>query len=187
MLDRAGILALVCAARPTVAAISTIAISEPAAAAEELYRAIGRPGVAFATFYCSADYDLPALANELHQRFGDIPLMRLSLAELRSRVLVSEASPVLFAGTLRSTLDPTGVATDTEILTALAIANGLDVRGYFHWTLVDNFEWALGFEPRFGFFRYDVATQKRKLRRSGQIYARIIKKHTVPQQLRDRY
>lgn len=59
--------------------------------------------------------------------FGDIPLMRLSLAELRSRVLVSEASPVLFAGTLRSTLDPTGMATDTEILTALAIANGLDI------------------------------------------------------------
>lgn len=48
---------------------------EPAAAAEELYRAIGRPGIAFATFYCSAEYDLPALAKELHQRFGDIPLI----------------------------------------------------------------------------------------------------------------
>ena len=68
-----------------------------------------------------------------------------------------------------------------------AIANGLDVRGYFHWTLVDNFEWALGFAPRFGLFRYDVSTQKRKLRRSGQIYARIVKKNTVPQQLLDRY
>jgi beta-galactosidase len=68
-----------------------------------------------------------------------------------------------------------------------AIANGLDVRGYFHWSLVDNFEWALGLEPKFGLFRYDAATQKRKLRRSGQLYARIIKKNTVPQQLRDRY
>lgn len=68
-----------------------------------------------------------------------------------------------------------------------AIANGLDVRGYFHWSLVDNFEWALGFDPKFGLFRYDAATQKRKMRRSGQLYARIIKRNTVPAQLRARY
>ncbi|MCC6766493.1 MAG: glycoside hydrolase family 1 protein [Deltaproteobacteria bacterium] len=67
------------------------------------------------------------------------------------------------------------------------ITNGLDVRGYFHWSLVDNFEWALGLAPRFGLFGYDPVKQRRKLRRSGQIYARIIKKNTVPQQLRDRY
>jgi beta-glucosidase/6-phospho-beta-glucosidase/beta-galactosidase len=67
------------------------------------------------------------------------------------------------------------------------IGKGLDVRGYFHWSLVDNFEWALGLDPKFGFFRFDPTTQKRKLRRSGQVYARIIKKNTVPQQLRDRY
>jgi beta-glucosidase/6-phospho-beta-glucosidase/beta-galactosidase len=67
------------------------------------------------------------------------------------------------------------------------IGNGLDVRGYFHWSLVDNFEWALGLAPKFGLFRYDPVKQKRKLRRSGQVYARIIKKNTVPQQLLDRY
>jgi len=67
------------------------------------------------------------------------------------------------------------------------IAAGLDIRGYFHWSLVDNFEWALGLAPKFGLFKYDPVKQKRKLRRSGQTYARIIKKNTVPQQLRDRY
>lgn len=68
-----------------------------------------------------------------------------------------------------------------------AIADGIDVRGYFHWSLTDNFEWALGLDPKFGLFRYDPVTQKRKLRRSGQIYSRIVKKNAIPQQLRDRY
>ncbi len=68
-----------------------------------------------------------------------------------------------------------------------AIANGLDIRGYFAWSLMDNFEWALGLDPKFGFFKYDPVKQKRTMRRSGQTYARIIKKNTVPQQLRDRY
>jgi beta-glucosidase/6-phospho-beta-glucosidase/beta-galactosidase len=69
-----------------------------------------------------------------------------------------------------------------------AIADGVaDVRGYFHWSLVDNFEWALGLAPKFGLFKYDPVKLKRKLRNSGRIYARIIKNNTVPKQLTDRY
>ncbi len=68
-----------------------------------------------------------------------------------------------------------------------AIAGGMDIRGYFHWSLVDNFEWALGLSPKFGLFSYHPEKLKRKMRRSGSIYSRIIKKNTVPAPLVKRY
>jgi beta-glucosidase len=56
-----------------------------------------------------------------------------------------------------------------------AIQQGCPLKGYFFWSLVDNFEWAEGFDPRFRFGLYgvDFATQERTLRRSGELYAEI--------------
>jgi beta-glucosidase len=58
---------------------------------------------------------------------------------------------------------------------------GIDVRGYFHWSLLDNFEWAEGFRPRFGLVAVDFATQERKPRASAYVYRAIIQRarHTL--------
>jgi beta-glucosidase/6-phospho-beta-glucosidase/beta-galactosidase len=60
-----------------------------------------------------------------------------------------------------------------------AKADGLDVRGYFYWSLLDNFEWASGFCPRFGLHTVDRTTGARTVRASTQVYARVAKTGVV--------
>ncbi|MGP3533413.1 GH1 family beta-glucosidase [Microbacterium sp. RD1] len=55
-----------------------------------------------------------------------------------------------------------------------AVEAGADVRGYFYWSLLDNFEWAWGYDKRFGIVRVDYDTQKRTVKDSGRRYSRII-------------
>lgn len=66
-----------------------------------------------------------------------------------------------------------------------AIQAGCDVRGYFFWSLMDNFEWAEGFDPRFrfGLFGVDFATQERTLRRSGEMYRSIAEAGAITPEL----
>jgi beta-glucosidase len=54
---------------------------------------------------------------------------------------------------------------------------GVDVRGYYVWTLLDNFEWAWGYEKRFGLVHVDFANQQRTLKDSARWYADVIAKH----------
>ncbi|MEJ2662953.1 MAG: glycoside hydrolase family 1 protein [Spirochaetia bacterium] len=54
-----------------------------------------------------------------------------------------------------------------------AISRGIDVRGYYYWSCLDNFEWAEGFTPRFGLMEVEYTTQRRTLRGSGRLYAEI--------------
>jgi beta-glucosidase len=56
-----------------------------------------------------------------------------------------------------------------------AVHEHLDVRGYFHWSLLDNFEWTQGYARRFGLYAVDFATQARTLREGGAEYARLIR------------
>lgn len=56
-----------------------------------------------------------------------------------------------------------------------AIQNGCEVRGYFHWSLLDNFEWADGFFPRFGLYEVDYKTYERRARPTVKVYAEICK------------
>ena len=55
-----------------------------------------------------------------------------------------------------------------------AVEAGVDVYGYFYWSLMDNFEWAWGYHKRFGIVRVDYDTQERSLKDSALEYRRII-------------
>ncbi|RUX06704.1 beta-glucosidase [Mesorhizobium sp. M8A.F.Ca.ET.059.01.1.1] len=63
---------------------------------------------------------------------------------------------------------------------AKAAAEGVPVRGYFAWTLTDNFEWAYGYTTPFGITHVDFATQQRHIKYSGDVYAMIARQETAP-------
>lgn len=60
-----------------------------------------------------------------------------------------------------------------------AIAEGIDVRGYYHWTFTDNFEWAEAWALRFGLVALDPETQARSPRPSAQLYSSIIRENAI--------
>ncbi|MDO8496191.1 MAG: family 1 glycosylhydrolase [bacterium] len=60
-----------------------------------------------------------------------------------------------------------------------AIQDGVDVRGYLYWSLLDNFEWHLGYSPRFGLVEVDFSTFERRIRPSALEYAKICKENAL--------
>jgi len=66
---------------------------------------------------------------------------------------------------LRAHIDAVGAALDA----------GADVRGYFVWSLMDNFEWSWGYEKRFGIVRVDYDTLERTPKDSARFYAELIR------------
>ncbi|MEV8001273.1 GH1 family beta-glucosidase [Streptomyces parvus] len=62
---------------------------------------------------------------------------------------------------------------------ARAVAGGAPLAGYFAWSLMDNFEWAYGYDKRFGLVHVDYATQRRTVKSSGLRYAELIREHAA--------
>ena len=58
-----------------------------------------------------------------------------------------------------------------------AVADGVPVEAYLHWSLLDNFEWAEGFGPRFGLFRVDYPTGRRDWTTTARLYQQVIEAH----------
>lgn len=63
--------------------------------------------------------------------------------------------------------------------TRKAIEDGMDVRGHMYWSLIDNYEWALGIEKKFGLVEIDYQTLERKIRPSAWEYKKLIEKYSV--------
>lgn len=60
---------------------------------------------------------------------------------------------------------------------ARAARRGAPLAGYYAWSLLDNFEWAYGYDKRFGLVHVDYATQRRTVKSSGRHYAEVIAAH----------
>ncbi len=106
------------------------------------------------------------LLLQLHQRY-DLPPVYITengaatIDELKDGQVHDAQRIAYFQGHLN--------AVDT------AIRQGVDIRGYFAWSLMDNFEWALGYLKRFGIVYVDYKTQQRTVKHSGLAYRNLIK------------
>ena len=61
-----------------------------------------------------------------------------------------------------------------------AIDHGAKVKSYFAWTFMDNFEWALGFEKRFGIVHVDFKTLKRTPKKSYYFFKKLVEQNSIP-------
>jgi beta-glucosidase len=104
------------------------------------------------------------------ERYGDIPLY------VTENGAAFYDPPVAEAEVLE---DPLRVDYLRKHLAAVhrAIEAGVNLKGYYAWSLMDNLEWSLGYAKRFGLYHVDFATQKRTPKRSARFYARVIDSH----------
>ncbi|MFD9222585.1 GH1 family beta-glucosidase [Streptomyces sp. NPDC060064] len=151
---------------PTVVGAGSSDSPSPWAGAEQHVRFLPAPGPRTAM-------DWPVDADGLHELLirlrDDLPGVPLVITE-------NGAAYDDYADPSGAVHDPERVAYLRSHLTAVhrAIEDGADVRGYFLWSLLDNFEWAYGYSKRFGIVHVDFATQRRTFKDSARWYADVI-------------
>ena len=101
------------------------------------------------------------------QRYGDIPLY------ITENGAAFYDPPVAEGGVVDDPLRCDYLRKHLRALHA-AITAGVDVRGYYAWSLLDNLEWSLGYSKRFGLYHVDFATQQRTAKASAKLYAQVI-------------
>jgi beta-glucosidase len=118
----------------------------------------------------------PGVRSELggSDPVGDSPpealcaLMREAWKRYRLPIYVTEGGIADAAGTMRGPL----IRGQVEAI-ARARAEGIPVDGYFHWSLLDNFEWEKGYRPRFGLYRIDRRTLARAPAGGADVFAAL--------------
>ncbi|HVF40345.1 MAG TPA: GH1 family beta-glucosidase [Gemmatimonadaceae bacterium] len=104
----------------------------------------------------------------VRDRYGDIPLY------ITENGAAFDDPPTAIAGRID---DPLRVAYLRDHLRAAreAMRQGVPIRGYYAWSLLDNFEWSHGYSKRFGIVHVDYATLQRTVKESGKYYSRIVR------------
>ncbi|MFG2309233.1 GH1 family beta-glucosidase [Streptomyces sp. NPDC048566] len=147
----------------------SVVTDDPAEPAPHV-RAIHRPGVP----RTAMDWEVEAAGIERL-------LLRLTHEYGARRLYITENGSAY-----RDVVRPDGTVDDPErtayleqhlAACASAVRKGVPLAGYFAWSLLDNFEWAYGYDKRFGLVHVDYTTQKRTIKGSGHRYAEIVREH----------
>jgi beta-glucosidase len=109
------------------------------------------------------------LLRRVHRDYGEVPLYVTE----NGAAYLDEVAP---DGAVHDPERTAFLAAHVEACAA-AIADGVPLRGYFVWSLLDNFEWAHGYDQRFGIVHVDFATQDRRVKDSGRWYAELLRAH----------
>jgi beta-glucosidase len=108
--------------------------------------------------------------KDFGQRWPDLPMM------------VTEAGIATDVGARRAEV----IVRELEQI-AKAQKEGVDVRGYYHWSIYDNFEWALGFAPHFGLYSVDLSTYARTPTEGAMVLGDIAQARKITEAQRDKY
>ena len=122
----------------------------------------------------------PLPASEVRRRGTRLRRRNTALATVGgvAAVAIIAAPVIALTGHPRSTApEPAPSPSPSWVQTIpsdFPLTDGMPVHGYFCWSLMDNFEWAEGYEPRFGLVRVDFATQERLVKASGRWFQRFL-------------
>ncbi|MFD7658035.1 GH1 family beta-glucosidase [Actinosynnema sp. NPDC059797] len=137
---------------------------------------VPQPGPSTAMGWNIEPAGLTELLESLHRRYPGLPLaITENGAAFEDEVHVDDAGRERVHDRLR-----VAYLRDHVLAVADAIEAGVDVRGYFAWSLLDNFEWSHGYSKRFGLVRVDYETLERTWKDSAYWYRRLATTRTVP-------
>lgn len=134
---------------------------------------VDRPGPHTAMGWLVEPAGLTDLLERVHLAYPDVPLMVTENGAAYEDV-VSADGAIHDAERVDYLREHIGACTQ-------AVRRGVDLRGYFVWSLLDNFEWSFGYSKRFGIVRVDYDTQLRTVKDSGRYYALVIQQHRAEQ------